>query len=259
MSSFIRKATNYERVVDTRRHAEDSPVRRVAALSFIVLVAGGCGSSTHRATPAMLRQACVVRWNWLHYGHEFVPSPAPNATAPVVVRVKPCRIEVDYRLSRSDPNYKSYLGMYFGCVLNRFQAYVCDSHAIGLPGDPPRKGQNGRYFVKDGTIRLNRPPVRPIAVSKPGWAKRYPIKEGFIEPFDQHGALRPGLALRGRVPAPGCATFRDLQRSTFVICGAGIVCFVPHLPVHERELIACPTNRGSRVFNRGRLVVYPNP
>jgi hypothetical protein len=34
---------------------------------------------------------------------------------------------------------------------------------------------------------------------------------------------------------------------------------VPDLHVDERELIACPTDRGSRVFNRGRLVVYSNP
>lgn len=203
----------------------------------------------------MLRQGCVVRWNWLHYDHAFVVS--PNRTAPVTVKTNPCRIEIDYRLSRSDPLYKSYLGMYFRCTLNQFQAYVCDGHARGLPNERPRRGQNARYFFRTGRIRLNRPPAKPVLSAKPRWVSRYPVTEGLIEPFDNSGKLRPGLSFVGRLPSPGCATYPDLEHSTFVFCGAGRSCFVPRLPVHDKELVACPVAPGSRYFTRGRLEALP--
>jgi len=89
--------------------------------------------------------------------------------------------------------------------------------------------------------------------------RRYPVTEGFIEPFDENGKLRMGLKLRGRVESPGCATFPNIDHSTLIGCGAGLYCFVPRLPVRNKELIACPTDRGSRLFKRGRVVVLPNP
>lgn len=231
---------------------------RAAFVPLLLLIVVGCGS-THREkpSPASLRQACVERWNWLHYDHAFVPS--PNRTAPVTVKIRPCRIEIDYRLSRSDSLYKSYLGMYFPCALNRFGAYVCTTHALGLPGARPRSGHNARYFVKDGAIRLNRPPPESISVPKPDWVRRYPITQGFIEPFDQSGKLRAGLRLAGTLRTPGCTTFPNIDRTTLIGCGAGLNCFVPRLPVRNGELVACPTDPGSRLFNRGRLLVYPSP
>ena len=178
----------------------------------------------------------------------------------MTVKTRPCRIEIDYRLSRYDPLYKTYLGMYFPCVLNRFLAYVCAEHATGLPGARPRRGQNGRYFAPTGRIQLRRPPTEPVSVPKPDWVRRYPVTEGFIEPFDQKGKLRPGIRLGKPLPPPWrCATFRNIDRTTLIGCGAGLYCFVPRLPVHDKEPIACPTDGGSRVFNRGRLVVYANP
>jgi hypothetical protein len=175
------------------------------------------------------------------------------------VKTKPCRVEIDYRFSRSDPLYKEYLGTYFPCALNRFGAYVCAEHAVGLPRDPPRTGQNARYFFKNGTIRLNRPPTGPVPLTKPDWVRRYQVTQGFIEPFDQRGRLRAGLRLRGRVAALSCGTFPNIDHSTLIGCGAGLYCFVPRLPVRNKELIACPTDHGSRLFNRGRLIVYPSP
>ena len=147
--------------------AEDSGMRRPAVIPLLLLLIAVSCASTHRAapSPAALRQACVERWNWLHYDHAFVPP--PNRSAPVTVKTRPCRIEIDYRLSRYDPLYKTYLGMYFPCVLNRFLAYVCAEHATGLPGARPRRGQNGRYFAPTGRIQLRRPPTEPVSVPKP--------------------------------------------------------------------------------------------
>jgi hypothetical protein len=219
----------------------------------------GCASS-HRAkpSPAALRQACVERWNWMHYAHLHVN----NRSVPATVRAKPCRIEIDYRLSRSDPLYASFLGTYFPCTLNRYLAYVCASNAYGVPDARPRTGQNARYFTRNGAIRLNRPPTRPVSVSKPDWVLRYPVTKGFIEPFDKNGKLRSGLTLSKPLRPPRgwpCQTFADTDRSTLIPCPAGLYCFVPVLPVRDRELIACPIDRGSRVFNRGRLRVLPSP
>jgi hypothetical protein len=233
-------------------------MRRAAALSLLLLIAAGCaGAHEAASSPAALLQACVERWNRLHYDHAFVLP--PQRSVPARVRAKPCRIEIDYRLSRSDSLYKSYLGMYFPCALNRFQAYVCAEHADGRPGARPRRNQNARYFARDGTIRLNRPPARAVSVPKPDWVRRYPVTAGFIEPFDRNGKLRAGLRFGRTLRSPACATFPRIDRTTLIACGGGRYCFVPRLPVRNHELIACPTDRGSRLFNPGRLLLYPKP
>src|SRR5207244_1308663 len=140
---------------------------------------------------------------------------------PVAVSSHPCRIEIGYRLPDA-PHIKS---LYFPCALNQFQAYVCAEHAHGLPTSPPRTGQNGRYFSASGRIRLDRPPAHPVAVPRPAWVKRYPVTEGFIEPFDSHGRLRPGLTLKRPLPRPySCQTFPKIDRTTLIGCGAGLYC-----------------------------------
>jgi hypothetical protein len=241
-------------------------MRRAAPILVLLLIAGGCAEAYHaslspavsaKPTPQTLRQICVVRWNWMHYDHAFAFP--PNRFVPATVRSRPCRIDIDYRLAPSDPVYRAYLGMFFHCALNRFDAYVCDSHARGLPGARPRRGQNARFFARDGTIRLNRSPARPVSVPKPEWVRRYPVTQAFVEPFDANGKLRTGLRFGKPLAPPGCATFPNIDRTTLIGCGAGLFCFVPRLPAYKNEPIACPTDRGSRVFNSGRLVVYRNP
>ena len=179
----------------------------------------------------------------------------PNASVPAKVGSQPCRIEIAYRFRRSDPAYPHYLGTYFPCSLNRFGAYVCASHAFGLPDDPPRPGYNARYSSRSGSLRLDRPPQRVDATPRPDWVSRYPVDHGFIAPFDDRGRLRRGLTLRPDRRA-WCQTFRGIgQTSRLVYCGGSGYCFVPRLPVYAGELIACPSDAGSRLFFRGRLRV----
>jgi hypothetical protein len=178
---------------------------------------------------------------------------------PATVRADPCRVEIDYRLPRTDRNYSDYLGMYFPCSVNRFGAYVCASHAFGLPGDPPRTKQNARYVAATGTIRLDRPPSHPVSVREPACVRRYRVIDGFIQPFDSEGKLRAGLTL-GRSVSLACETFAGHpEASTLLACGGGLSCFVPRLPVRNGQLLACPTSPGSRTFERGRLDVHPQP
>lgn len=189
----------------------------------------------------------------MHYIGDFVVP--PHRSTPVTVRTKPCRIEIDYRL----PDAQNIKSLYFPCALNQFQAYVCAEHALGLPTGPPRAGQNGRYFSATGRIHLDRPPQHPVTAPRPAWIKRYPVTEGFIEPFDSHGLLRSGLTWRKSLPQPySCGTFPKIDRTTLIGCGAGLYCFVPRLPVSNHERIACPATRGSRTFFRARLRVSPN-
>jgi hypothetical protein len=178
---------------------------------------------------------------------------------PAKVDANPCRVEIAYRLPRSDPAARAALGFFFPCRLNRFGAYVCASHADGAWDDPPRRGYNARFWIRRGILRLDRPPARRPVVRKLEWVRRYPVDHGYIVPFDGRGRLREGLELRG----PGretCATFASIRQPTTLLgCGAGFFCFVPKLPVRDGQPLACPEAAGSRVFYRGRLTVLPEP
>jgi hypothetical protein len=224
----------------------------------ILLAAGVVGSSASTSsgaseTGAAQLQACVDRWNWLHYNGWFGHS--RNTSIPARVQARPCRLEVAYQPHRHDN--RAFRASYFPCRLNRLGAYVCASHAHGLPNDPPRRGHNARYSARSGRIRLDRPPARPVATPKPDWVRRYPVNDGFIVPFDRRGRLRSGLTLRGPTELR-CATFASIRhRSRLLGCGAGLHCFVPRLPVRDRMRLACPAAAGSRVFRHGRLRVHP--
>jgi hypothetical protein len=180
--------------------------RVVTTAFFLALIVGASAhaSSSRPQTGVVARQHCVDRFNWMNYRGSF--GFQPNISVPAKAEARPCRIEIAYRLLRSDPDYRVYLGTYFPCSLNRFDAYVCAEHALGAPGRPPRAGYNARYFIRSGSIRLDHPPRRPVTTEKPGWVRRYPVDHGFIVPFDRAGRLREGLTLRGR--SGGCGNVR---------------------------------------------------
>lgn len=229
-------------------------MRTASGLIALALALGIAGAS--RAVPSVspaLLQPCVDRWNWMHLEDRFVNDRLESV--PAKVQARPCRVEVAYRFRHSDPAYRDYLGTYFPCSLNRFGAYVCASHALGSPGDPPRRGFNARYWKRSGRLRLDRPPAGPVATPKPDWVRRYPIEQGFIVPFDSRGRLRAGLTLNGNT-GWRCQTFANIpQPSRLVYCGAAAYCFVPRVPVHDGERLACPTEPGSRLFRKSRLRV----
>jgi len=229
--------------------------RTLLFAAFLALCSGlaAKASSNGTRTDSVALQHCVDRFDWMRYGGWF-GDPA-HVTVPAKVVARPCRIEIAYRLRRADKAYRDYLGLFFPCRVNRFGAYVCAEHAAGLPGRPARKGYNARYFIRTGSIRLDRPPRRPVATPKPRWVRRYPVDHAFIVPFDRAGRLREGLTLRGPTMLR-CRTFADIpQRSRLLGCGAGSYCFVPRLPVRNGEGLACPSDRGSRVFLKGFLRV----
>jgi hypothetical protein len=236
-----------------------SLIRAGLWIAALVVALGVCDCTQGAGSPApreasrfspQALQACVERWNWMNYRGHFA-----DGVAPAKVRTRPCRVEIAYTLPRSDPLYRLYLRtIYFPCAVNRFGAFVCPEHALGRPTDPPRKGHNARYFPLTGRIQLDRPPAQPVATPKPDWVRRYPVAAGFIVPFDRDGRFRSGLKLRGRRSANKCFTFAKIrQRSRLYGCGAGLYCFAPSLPHYDRQPLACPEDRGSRVFDRGVL------
>ncbi len=157
---------------------------------------------------------------WRGFGSARSAGPSSREAVPAKVQARPCRIEIAYRVERSDPAYKHYLGTYFPCTVNRFGAFRCPEHAYGVPDDPPRTGFNARFFPRTGRIRLHHPPVIPVATPKPDWVRLYPVQAGFIVPFDRQGRLRPGLTLRGRASSrTTCTTFAGIhQRSRLYGC-----------------------------------------
>ncbi len=104
---------------------------------------------------------------WRGFGSARSAGPSSREAVPAKVQARPCRIEIAYRVERSDPAYKHYLGTYFPCTVNRFGAFRCPEHAYGVPDDPPRTGFNARFFPRTGRIRLHHPPVIPVATPKP--------------------------------------------------------------------------------------------
>jgi hypothetical protein len=206
-------------------------------------------SSTFKAQEL---QVCAERWNWMNYRGHFA-----RGVVPAKVQARPCRVEIAYGLRKSDSLYRLYLRtIYFPCTVNQFGAFECPEHAYGTPTDPTRTGRNARYHPLTGQIKLNHPPAQPVATPKPDWVRRYPVAAGFIVPFNRHGHLRSGLKLKGRRSGIRCHTSPNLRwRSRLYGCGAGLWCFVRSLPLHDRQPLACPEDRGSRVFDRGVLRV----
>jgi hypothetical protein len=224
----------------------------LAVLSATAVAARG---ATGLSRPQALQQ-CVDRWNWMNYRGGFSPE---RNVVPVKVQAHPCRIEIAYRFKKSDPAYKHYLSTYFPCHVNRFGAFVCPEHAYGIPDGPPRTGFNARWNPRVGVMRLSNPPAHRIPAAKPAWIRQYPVELGFIVPFDRDGRLRSGLSLVGR-PHRACTTYADIrERSTLYGCGAGYYCFAPSLPPRNHQRLACPRDRGSRVFERGVLTVLRAP
>src|SRR6266545_2886274 len=175
---------------------------------------GGAAS----APGAVALQACVIRWNWMHYGGWFVPS-GHVRSEPARVRADPCHIDIAYRFRRGSPQNKHYLGLYFPCGLNRFGAYVCASHTYGVPDGRPLRGLNARYFASNGRIVLDHP---------------------------------PGLTVAPARPLPRSTAPDDRRWPYLWGCGGTMLCFAPSRPPHAGESLMCPTEPGSRRFFRAR-------
>jgi hypothetical protein len=223
---------------------------RLTLLIFVVAVGAGLGASvacSGSSPSAAAQQSCVDRWNWMNYGGWFVGS-AEVRWVPARVRANPCRIEIAYLVAAGGGHG---LVPYFPCFVNRFGAFVCAAHAYGAANGLRLSRSNARFFPKrNGWMRLDRPPTQRPVTAKPSWVRRYEVDHGFIVPFDRRGRLRAGLTLSAAKPFQ-CSTLPDDRRWPYLWgCGGTSECFAPTIPARRGELLACPTQPGSRLFVR---------
>jgi hypothetical protein len=212
-----------------------------------VLGAGRVGAAGDGATGSKQRatQACLERWNWMHYSGFFDAKGSVRAW----VRVQPCRVEV-----------AAFATNFFSCSETRFGGIACALHASGTLSSTRLRHYNARLYSQSGRIVLDHS-LPDAQVTKPGWVQRYPVIWGLVIPFDGQGKLRPGLRLSNwpgdpdplacTVPArKGEHWWTKYDPQPFG-CGGGLFCFAPPAAVH----LACAGPGGPTMFYRGLMHV----
>jgi hypothetical protein len=203
---------------------------------LVDVAAAGAGS------PAQQRQLCVDRWNALNMRWG-------GANTIAVVLAAPCRVTLAWAYAGAvNRKYN------FACVVNRFGAYACPSHAQGPGYDVGGWNATLRGYV----LRLNHPPPLRLRLSLPGWARRYELTNGFIIPFDGRGAAVGGIRIRAAVTGNCLAAFGRVTFRSGLRCFGDDnyirdPCFSPTGDVHAGDSVLCPRAPGSTVFDRLRV------
>jgi hypothetical protein len=227
-------------------------------LAFGGTVAGvAAGGPTGRQDRAQSLQRCVDRWNQMRM--TLLGTVAS-------VRARPrCEVELAYsfRLStgscaaaqvyRGAPRTCVDRRSSFLCVLNQFGAYACPTHADTTHVRRWNAIFRGHHLV------LKHPPAVMPRTPLPGWARRYPYRDGFIQPWTSADHLRSGLTLVGQYGGKCSQTSELTTATTALRCGftrRGFLylldpCFAQK-PTWRRGggLGACETAPGSATFRR---------
>src|SRR5690349_6275159 len=96
-----------------------------------------------------------------------------------------------------------------------------------------------------------------VRVRKPVWLRQYPVSWGWIVPFDEHGNLRAGLKLVGRLRGDTTCIYTDRPSYSYPInCSAGLFCSARQAICATGEMLACPTAPGALTYSRGVLRRY---
>jgi hypothetical protein len=144
----------------------------------------------------------------------------------------------------------------FLCVLNRYGAYACPTHA----GRSHVRVWNA--ILQHRRLVLKHPPVVMPHMSLPRWAHRYPYQDGFIHPWTYTGQLRRGLKLTGHYSGTCSQTSEETSATTALRCGVrkkGFLylldpCFAQRPGWRRGGVVgACETAPGSLTF-RGLLI-----
>jgi hypothetical protein len=155
--------------------------------------------SVPRLRGAQAQQRCVDRWNQMKMSWTrtiAIVAPHPRCTITLAYTYRPDRSSCrpPARLLPRTPKLCLDRNLSFECVINRYGAYQCPTHAsaASLRGWNAAVTQGGRRLV------LDRPPPTNPKTPLPPWARRYPHMDGFILPWTSTGRLREGLTLRGQ-------------------------------------------------------------
>ena len=137
------------------------------------------------------------------------------------------------------------------CVLAGSGAYWC----------PPLKEPTGpgiernARLDKQGFLALDRPPKGTHATSPLPW-DRYPVVDGYIQPWTANGSLRPGLRFKDQGRGP-CFLADDTAYPA-VSClrpdsGRDGACFPQHRDGRSGQIAACSSGPGSTTFTRWKV------
>lgn len=159
-----------------------------------------------------------------------------------------------YRFPRGAPRVCAV----WPCVINKFGAYECWSHANSTTG--ASRAWNAAV-KRHGVLVLDHPPKLRQPTPLPSWATRYPHEQGYIIPWTKTGQLRSGLMLRRTRERAWCSVDSEEASSTLALrCGTNLLIYDPcfahqsrgkEAPVFAETpgvLVACATAPGSRMF-----------
>jgi hypothetical protein len=164
--------------------------------AFGLLALAACGSTKPAAThssaaSAQALRTCVDRWNqgnMLRWGSKsvriairgltrrersrlFIPSPGQRR----------CILSLAAR-----PGDNTWI-----CIIDPVGGYFCP--LVTSDGMPPLKAANGKTDRR-GLLKLDVPLQGTHATPPLAWQHRYPHVDGYILPWTEAGALRPGLS-----------------------------------------------------------------
>jgi hypothetical protein len=168
----------------------------LAVVSVVVPTASTQAAPGLRGPEA--QQRCVDRWNQMkmHWSRTIaVVASYPRCSITLAYTYRPYRSPLcrpPARLLPGTPKLCLDRGSSFECVINRYGAYQCPTHASAAL----LRGWNAAV-TQGRRLVLDRPPQTSPKTPLPPWARRYPYMDGFILPWTRTGQLRAGLTLRG--------------------------------------------------------------
>ena len=154
-----------------------------------------------------------------------------------------------YKIVGTAPQRCMSLSRSFDCTSNEFDAYVC----------PPFATQGQRISPNaaigaDGALTLAKRSTEVRTSWNLAWLEEYPVVDGFILPWSNSGALRPGLRLSLTVSASCSPVSQAMRLKTALRCvtaGGSIAydpCFRSDRAASSLPAVVCNTAPGSRMF-----------
>jgi hypothetical protein len=271
----------------------------VAAASLIAVM--GCGTSNTAAppnhattstasTPPPSRSAtqalrtCVDRWNqgnMLGWGPALVNvsirHPDARERADLGLRdsaSERCLVSLATASRRTPgtacsgatempghPRFCVNQGSTSACIIDTWGAYECSPHA----DDAAALRNKNATTDEDGVMEAHIPLKNTHATTPLAWQRRYPHTDGWIEPWTNSGALRPGLKFTTTYKHGGSCGFasEETVAKTAVRCVWRRKLQVdPCFPqrahsLHRGAVLACPSAPGATTL--GRFVITSGP
>jgi hypothetical protein len=221
---------------------------KASTVSFL-LTAGlfSCGGHSAKVTPAKVTQAvrtCVDRWNqgdMVGWG----PSPANVAFRRPVAKERE-RIQLSRRrqcIVAIDLGDGSWT-----CVLSPSGAYWCPPLKESTGPELKRNARIDKY----GVLVLDQPLKGTHATPPLRW-HRYPLVDGYIQPWTAGGSLRAGLTFKRE--GHGRCQLADSTVNSAISCltadfGRYDACFPRHRDGRRGGIAACADGPGYTTFTR---------